>query len=56
MFVKVYILCETKIDYLEIWDYINIVGVFNSKELANAKAIELKLNEYKIIMKKVQND
>lgn len=52
--MKVYLLCETKLDYLEIWEYITVVGVFVSKKAAQDRANELKLEEYIIIMRKVE--
>lgn len=50
---KVYLLCTTAMDYLEIWEYIEIKGVFSTKTLAKKKAIELELDEYTIIMKRI---
>lgn len=51
--MKVYLLCQTRVDYLEIWEYTEIVGVFSSKALAEQKAKKLKLDEYTVVVKKV---
>lgn len=48
----VYVLCLTKIDYLEIYEYLEIVGVYKTKKAAELAAKDLE--EYTIIRKKVE--
>lgn len=53
--MKVYILGKTAIDYLEIWEFTEVVGVYSTKAKAKAAAKRLKLESYSIEVKKLDD-
>ena len=53
--VKLYILGQTSIDYLEIWEFTEIVGVYSTKAKAVAAAKRLKLESYSIEVRKLDS-
>jgi hypothetical protein len=53
--VKLYVLGKTSIDYLEIWEFTEIVGVFSTRAKAVAAAKRLKLESYSIEVRKLDS-
>ena len=46
--MKIYVLGKRETDYLEIWEFTTIVGVYSSKAKAKAMAKKLDIEDYSI--------
>lgn len=51
--MKVYILSEIETDYLEIWEFTKIIGIYSTKAKAKATAKKLQLENFNILELKV---